>query len=90
MTSNHNGRTLSLIVITRNEAHNLHDCLQSVQGLADEVVVIDSNSIDATCDIARQFGAVVSQPADWPGFGPQKQRALDMATCDWVLSLDAD
>ena len=90
MNRMHKGRTLSVIVITRNEAHNLHDCLQSVQGLADEVVVIDSNSIDATCDIARQFGAVVSQPADWPGFGPQKQRALDMATCDWVLSLDAD
>jgi glycosyltransferase involved in cell wall biosynthesis len=90
MTSTHNGRTLSVIVITRNEAHNLHDCLQSVQGLANEVVVIDSNSNDATCDIARQFGAVVSQPADWPGFGPQKQRALDMATCDWVLSVDAD
>ena len=90
MTSTHNGRTLSVIVITRNEAYNLLDCLQSVQGLANEVVVIDSNSIDATCDIARQFGAVVSQPADWPGFGPQKQRALDLATCDWVLSLDAD
>ncbi len=86
----HKGRTLSVIVITRNEAHNLHDCLQSVQSLADEVVVIDSNSTDGTCDIARQFGAVVSQPADWPGFGPQKQRALDLATCDWVLSLDAD
>ena len=79
-------RTLSVIVITRNEAHNLHDCLQSVQGLADEVVVIDSNSTDATRDIARQFGAVVSQPADWPGFGPQKQRALDFATCDWAVS----
>jgi glycosyltransferase involved in cell wall biosynthesis len=90
MTSTHNGRTLSVIVITRNEAHNLHDCLQSVQGLANEVVVIDSNSTDTTCDIALQFGAVVSQPADWPGFGPQKQRALDLATCDWVLSLDAD
>ncbi len=90
MTSIYNGRTLSVIVITRNEAHNLRDCLQSVQGLANEVVVIDSNSTDTTCDIARQFGAVVSQPADWPGFGPQKQRALDLATCDWVLSLDAD
>ena len=90
MNRMHKGRTLSVIVITRNEAHNLHDCLQSVQSLADEVVVIDSNSTDGTCDIARQFGAVVSQPADWPGFGPQKQRALDLATCDWVLSLDAD
>jgi glycosyltransferase involved in cell wall biosynthesis len=84
------GRTLSVIVITRNEAHNLHDCLQSVQGLANEVVVVDSNSTDATRDIALQHGAVVTQPADWPGFGPQKQRALDLATCDWVLSLDAD
>jgi glycosyltransferase involved in cell wall biosynthesis len=90
MTRTHNGSTLSVIVITRNEAHNLHDCLQSVQSLANEVVVIDSNSTDTTRDIALQFGAVVSQPADWPGFGPQKQRALDMATCDWVLSLDAD
>ena len=62
----HKGRTLSVIVITRNEAHNLHDCLQSVQGLANEIVVIDSNSTDATCDIARQLGAMVSQPADWP------------------------
>lgn len=90
MTSPSFDRTLSVIVITRNEAHNLHDCLQSVQGLAHEVVVVDSNSTDATRDIALQYGAVVVQPADWPGFGPQKQRALDMATCDWVLSLDAD
>ncbi len=90
MTSNNDGRPLSVIVITRNAAHNLHDCLQSVKDLANEVVVIDSNSTDATREIARQHGAVVSQPADWPGFGPQKQRALDLATCDWVLSLDAD
>ena len=90
MTSTSLGRTLSVIVITRNEAHNLHDCLQSVQGLANEVVVVDSNSTDATRDIALQHSAVVVQPADWPGFGPQKQRALDLATCDWVLSLDAD
>lgn len=90
MTSTSLGRTLSVIVITRNEAHNLHDCLLSVQGLANEVVVVDSNSTDATRDIALQHSAVVVQPADWPGFGPQKQRALDLATCDWVLSLDAD
>ena len=90
MTLSHHGPTLSVIVITRNEAHNLHDCLQSVQGLANEVVVVDSNSTDATRDIALQYGAVVLQPSDWPGFGPQKQRALDAASCDWVLSLDAD
>ena len=82
--------TLSAIVITRNEAHNLHDCLQSMQGLADEIIVVDSQSTDATVNIALQHGAKVSQPADWPGFGLQKNRALDLATCDWVLSIDAD
>ncbi len=82
--------TLSAIVITRNEAHNLHDCLQSMHGLVDEIVVVDSQSTDATVAIAQQYSATVAQPADWPGFGPQKNRALDMATCDWVLSIDAD
>ena len=82
--------TLSAIVITRNEAHNLHDCLQSMQGLVDEIVVVDSQSTDATVSIAQQHGAKISQPADWPGFGPQKNRALDLATCEWVLSIDAD
>jgi glycosyltransferase involved in cell wall biosynthesis len=82
--------TLSAIIITRNEAHNLHDCLQSVQGLVDEIIVVDSQSTDATVAIAQQYGAKVAQPADWPGFGPQKNHALDLATCDWVLSIDAD
>jgi len=82
--------TLSAILITRNEAHNLHDCLQSLQGLADEIIVVDSQSTDGTVAIAQQHGAIVSQPADWPGFGPQKNRALDLATSDWVLSIDAD
>jgi len=82
--------TLSAIVITRNEAHNLHDCLQSMHGLVDEIIVVDSQSTDATVAIAQQHGAKVAQPADWPGFGPQKNRALNLATCDWVLSIDAD
>ena len=82
--------TLSAIVITRNEAHNLHDCLQSMQGLVDEIIVVDSQSTDNTVAIAKQHGAKVVQPADWPGFGPQKNRALDLATCDWVFSIDAD
>lgn len=82
--------TLSAIVITRNEAHNLHDCLQSMHGLVDEIIVVDSQSSDATVAIAQQHGAKVAQPSDWPGFGPQKNRALDLATCDWVFSIDAD
>ena len=86
----HASPTLSAIVITRNEGHNLHDCLQSMHGLVDEIIVVDSQSTDNTVAIAQQHGAKVSQPADWPGFGLQKNRALDLATCDWVLSIDAD
>ena len=82
--------TLSAIVITRNEAHNLHDCLQSMQGLVNEIIVVDSQSTDNTVAIAQQHGAKVTQPTDWPGFGPQKNRALDLASCDWVFSIDAD
>ena len=56
--------TLSAIVITRNEAHNLHDCLQSLHGLVDEIIVVDSQSTDATVAIAQQHGAKVAQPED--------------------------
>ena len=81
--------TLSVVVITRNEAANLRACLESVS-FADEIVVLDSGSTDDTTAIARDCGARVSETADWPGFGPQKNRALALATGDWVLSLDAD
>jgi glycosyltransferase involved in cell wall biosynthesis len=82
--------TLSVILITRNEEANLADCLASLEGIAQQIVVVDTNSNDRTLEIAKNHGAVISQPADWPGFGPQKNRALDLATCEWVLSLDAD
>jgi glycosyltransferase involved in cell wall biosynthesis len=81
--------SLSVIVITRNESARLRACLESV-AFAGEVVVVDSGSTDDTVAIARSMGARVSQSADWPGFGPQKNRALDLATGDWVLSIDAD
>ena len=82
--------TLSVILITRNEEANLDDCLASLEGIAQQIVVVDTNSSDRTLEIAQKHGASVSQPADWPGFGPQKNRALDLATSEWVLSLDAD
>jgi glycosyltransferase involved in cell wall biosynthesis len=82
--------TLSVILITRNEEANLRDCLASLGGLAQQVVVVDTASTDGTIGIAEEFGATIARPADWPGFGPQKNRALDLATGDWVLSLDAD
>ena len=82
--------TLSVILITRNEEANLADCLASLEGIAQQIVVVDTNSSDRTLDIAKSYGAVIAQPQDWPGFGPQKNRGLDLATGEWVLSLDAD
>ena len=80
---------LSVIVITRNEAQRLPTCLVSLS-FADEVIVVDSGSTDGTPELARRHGARVIETPDWPGFGPQKERALDAATGDWVFSIDAD
>jgi len=80
---------LSLIVITKNEEASIARCLGSVS-FADDIVVVDSGSTDRTAEIARAHGAHVVSTTDWPGFGPQKARALDLARGDWVLSLDAD
>jgi glycosyltransferase involved in cell wall biosynthesis len=85
----HSLASLSVTVITHNEAHNIEPCLRSVS-FADQVVVLDSGSSDDTVRIARSLGAEVSISPDWPGFGIQKNRALALATSDWVLSLDAD
>lgn len=81
--------TLAVIVITKNEARNIAACLQSVR-FADQIVVLDSESTDGTAELAKSMGAELSQSADWPGFGIQKNRALALANCDWVLSIDAD
>jgi glycosyltransferase involved in cell wall biosynthesis len=80
---------LSVVVITRNEMANIRRCLESVH-FADEVVVLDYASTDGTPDLARSLGARVEVVHDWPGFGPQKNRALALAGGAWILSLDAD
>jgi glycosyltransferase involved in cell wall biosynthesis len=79
---------LSVILITKNEAGNIRACLESVSW-ADEIIVVDSGSTDGTIDIAREFTQQV-YVHDWPGFGPQKNRALGYATKEWVFSIDAD
>lgn len=79
----------SVAIIAFNEERNLAACLQSV-AWADEIVVVDNGSTDRTRDIARAAGANVIEVPDWPGFGAQKNRALDACTGDWVLALDAD
>jgi len=81
--------TLSVIIIAKNEAHQIVRCLRSVHGWADEIIVLDSGSSDRTVDICRQYTPHVTV-TDWPGYGRQKQRALDQANGQWVLSIDAD
>jgi glycosyltransferase involved in cell wall biosynthesis len=81
--------SLSVIIITKNEAHAIADCLRSV-AWADEIIVVDSGSTDDTVAICQQLGAKVTVTNDWPGFGQQKNRALALATQPWVLSIDAD
>ena len=79
---------LSVAIITLNAASQLEDCLKSAH-FADEIVVVDSGSMDGTQALAERYGArVIAQP--WLGFGPQKQFAVDAAGHDWVLCLDAD
>lgn len=79
---------LSVIIIAKNEELNIRHCLQSV-AWADELIVLDSGSSDNTIAIAREFTSHVFS-TDWQGYGVQKQRALERATGDWVLNLDAD
>ena len=79
---------ISATIITFNEEANIKDACESV-AWADEILVVDSNSTDATREIAEACGArVIVNP--WPGFGAQKQFAVEQAQHDWIFSLDAD
>jgi len=79
---------ISVVVITLNEADRIPALLKSA-AFADEVVVVDSGSTDGTLEICRAGGArVVSHP--WQGFAAQKQYAMELASCEWILNLDAD
>jgi len=80
--------TLSAIIITRDEEKNIKDCLESLTW-ANEIIVVDSGSSDNTVEISRSYTENV-QFSEWSGFGRQKNKALDLATCEWVLSIDAD
>ncbi len=80
---------LSAVIIACNEAHNITRCLASLQGLPDEIIVVDSGSTDGTTEICTSAGCRVIQKT-FTGYGEQKQFAVDAATNDWVLSIDAD
>ena len=80
---------LTCTIIAKNEADRIGECIRLVVDWVDEVVVIDSGSTDDTVKIAEYLGARVIHH-DWPGYGPQKRHAEDMARNDWILNLDAD
>jgi glycosyltransferase involved in cell wall biosynthesis len=80
---------ISAVIITYNEEDRLPDALASVQGIADEIVVVDSYSTDRTVEIARSARAVVRQNR-FEDYGQQKNFAMAQAGCDWILNLDAD
>ena len=82
--------TISVAMIVKNEAQDLAQCLETVQGWTDEIVILDSGSTDDTKRIALNYGAKFYENADWPGFGKQRQLAQQYVTSDYVLWLDAD
>lgn len=79
---------LSIIIITQNSSLYIARCLESVRWAA-EIIVLDSGSTDNTLQLCKEYTDKVYS-TDWPGYGPQKNRALQKATKQWVLSLDSD
>lgn len=82
--------TISVVLATFNEEENLAKCLESVKDLVDEIVIVDGSSTDKTVEIAKKYRAKVKVTDNPPIFHINKQKAIDMATKDWVLQLDAD
>ena len=82
--------SLSVVLAAYNEASNIKDCLESVRGLADEIIVVDGHSTDQTRETAKKLGAKVFKVTNKPIFHYNKQLAVDKARGRWVLQLDAD
>ncbi|PWB76968.1 MAG: hypothetical protein C3F08_10705 [Candidatus Methylomirabilota bacterium] len=83
-------QTLALCMIVKNEEANLGRCLDSVKGVADEIVIVDTGSTDRTIEIARQYGATIVSHQWNDDFAAARNVSLSRATSDWILVLDAD
>lgn len=81
---------LSVVLATFNEEQNIKDCLESVRGWCDEIVIVDGGSTDKTVALVKDYGAHVEITDNPPIFHINKQKAIDLATGDWILQLDAD
>lgn len=79
----------SIVIVCKNEVQNIGRVLQSIQGLSNDILVYDNGSTDGTLDLLRQYGVRVYE-GEWMGYGRTKQKAVNMAEYDWVLSIDAD
>ncbi|MBR5027721.1 MAG: glycosyltransferase family 2 protein [Bacteroidales bacterium] len=80
---------ISAVIITKNEERNIVRCLESLQGVADEIVVVDSGSTDCTEELCRGF-ELRFENHEWEGYSEQKNYANSLAWNDWILSIDAD
>ncbi len=80
---------LSVVIITKNEAHIIGTTLQSLQGLTDDFIIVDSGSTDATIEICKKFNATIIETT-WDGYGQNKNKGIDAAKYNWILNLDAD
>lgn len=81
---------LSVVLAVRNEEENIARCINSIRGIADEIIVVDEHSTDKTREVAEKLGAKVFEEPHHDIFHITKQKALDLATGDWILQLDAD
>ena len=80
---------ISAVIITKNEAHIIGTTLNTLKGVVDEVIIVDSGSTDETISICKSFGATVIE-TKWDGYGANKNKGIDAATNDWILNIDAD
>ena len=80
---------ISVVIITKNEAHIIANTLQSLQVVTNDIVIVDSGSTDNTVAICKKMNAIVIE-TDWSGYGINKNKGIEAAKNDWILSLDAD
>src|SRR3989344_4351151 len=83
-------QTLSVVLATLNEEQNIGSCLESIKTIADEIIIVDESSTDKTREIAEKYGAKVIKVKHKENFHINKQKAIETATGDWILQLDAD
>ena len=81
--------SISVVIITKNEAINIASCIRAARQLSDDIIIADSGSIDNTVEIAEKEGASILK-IEWTGYGNARNRAAEVARNNWILAIDAD